>query len=104
LEYLVRFVKNLADLDAEEKRKPQKGKFRIYRDKVNTDWEVATAGSTAGEQIQLKQITQQTITKLDDISLAPDQYEQLNRIRGLKQGLFLIAGTKKSGVTSTLYS
>jgi len=104
MEYFIHFLKNLADLDAREKRKPQKGTFRIHKDKKNFYWEVATAGSTAGEQIRLKQITQQTITKLSEIGLTPDQYEQLNRIRGLKQGLFIITGPKKSGVTTTFYS
>jgi type II secretory ATPase GspE/PulE/Tfp pilus assembly ATPase PilB-like protein len=104
MEYFVRFIKNLADLDADEKRKPQKGKFRVYQNKENTEWEVATAGSTAGEQVQLRHITQQTITRLVDINLTPAQYEQLNKINGLKQGLFIIAGPKKSGVTSTFYA
>ncbi|MBA7700500.1 putative type II secretion system protein HxcR [subsurface metagenome] len=36
--------------------------------------------------------------------MTPDQYEQLNKIHELKQGLFIIAGTKKSGVTSTFYA
>jgi type II secretory ATPase GspE/PulE/Tfp pilus assembly ATPase PilB-like protein len=104
MEYFVRFIKNLADLDVDEKRKPQRGKFRVYQKDENTEWEVATAGSTAGEQIQLKQMTQQTITKLTDISLTPVQYEQLNKIREVKQGLFIIAGPKRSGVTSTFYA
>jgi type II secretory ATPase GspE/PulE/Tfp pilus assembly ATPase PilB-like protein len=104
MEYFIRFVKNLGGLDADEKRKPQKGKFRIYRNKENIEWEITTAGSTAGEQIRLKQITQQDITKLADINLTPDQYEQLNKIRKVKQGLFIIAGPKKSGVTTTFYA
>ncbi|MDD5327374.1 MAG: ATPase, T2SS/T4P/T4SS family [Phycisphaerae bacterium] len=104
MEYFIRFLKNLADLDPEEKRKPQKGKFRIHRDKENLDWEITTAGSTAGEQIRLKQITRQSITKLAEINLMPEQYEQLSKIRDVKQGLFIVAGPKKSGVTSTFYA
>jgi type II secretory ATPase GspE/PulE/Tfp pilus assembly ATPase PilB-like protein len=104
MEYFSRFLKNLADLDPEEKRKPQRGKFRIHKNKENIEWEIATAGSTAGEQIRLKQITQQNITRLSEISLMPEQYEQLNKIRETKQGLFIIAGPKKSGVTSTFYA
>jgi type II secretory ATPase GspE/PulE/Tfp pilus assembly ATPase PilB-like protein len=104
MEYFSRFLKNLADLDPEEKRKPQKGKFRIHRNKENFDWEIATAGSTAGEQIRLKQMTQQSVTRLNELSLMPEQYEQLNKIREAKQGLFIIAGPKKSGVTSTFYA
>jgi type II secretory ATPase GspE/PulE/Tfp pilus assembly ATPase PilB-like protein len=104
MEYFSRFLKNLADLDPEEKRKPQKGKFRIHQDKKNIDWEITTAGSTAGEQIRLKQMTKQSVTKLAELSLMPEQYEQLNKIREAKQGLFIIAGPKKSGVTSTFYA
>ncbi|MFA5251140.1 MAG: ATPase, T2SS/T4P/T4SS family [Phycisphaerae bacterium] len=104
MEYFSRFLKNLADLDPEEKRKPQRGKFRINQDKKNIDWEITTAGSTAGEQIRLKQMTKQSLTKLAEINLMPEQYEQLNTIRDAKQGLFLVAGTKKSGATSTFYA
>ncbi len=104
-EYLIRFLKNLADLDANEKRKPQKGKFSIIQGKNKADeWEVSTAGSTAGEQIKLKQIVKQGEIRLTDISLMPEQYEQLNKLQKLKQGLFLITGPDKSGVTTTLYA
>jgi type II secretory ATPase GspE/PulE/Tfp pilus assembly ATPase PilB-like protein len=104
MEYFSRFLKNLADLDPEEKRKPQKGKFRIHRNGKNIDWEITSAGSTAGEQIRLKQMTKQSVTKLAEINLMPEQYEQLNKIREAKQGLFIVAGPKKSGVTSTFYA
>ncbi len=104
MEYFSRFLKNLADLDPEEKRKPQKGNFRIHKNKENIDWEIATAGSTAGEQIRLKQMTQQSITRLTEISLMPEQYEQLNKIHEAKKGLFIITGPKKSGITSTFYA
>lgn len=105
MEYLIRFLKDLADLNVEEKRKPQKGNFTISQQgKKLIDWEVATAGSTAGEQIRLKQLTQKNIASLSDIGLTQEQYEQLNKISELKQGLFIIAGPKKSGVTNTFYS
>jgi type II secretory ATPase GspE/PulE/Tfp pilus assembly ATPase PilB-like protein len=104
-EFFIRFVKNLADLDADERRKPQKGKFGIAQQTGKPDeWEVTTAGSTAGEQVKLKQIVKQSETRLSDISLMPEQYEQLNKLQGLKQGLFLITGPQKSGVTTTLYA
>ncbi|MBN1392404.1 MAG: Flp pilus assembly complex ATPase component TadA [Sedimentisphaerales bacterium] len=104
MEYFSRFLKNLADLDPDEKRKPQKGKFRIHKNKKNIDWGIAAAGSTAGEQIRLKQMTQQSVTKLNELSLMPEQYEQLSKIREVKQGLFIVAGPKKSGITSTFYA
>jgi type II secretory ATPase GspE/PulE/Tfp pilus assembly ATPase PilB-like protein len=104
MKYLIHFLKHLADLDTKEIRKPQKGKFRVAKDKENTEWEVATAGSTAGEQVRLKLLTREGITRLVDIGLMRDQYEQLNGFRELKQGLFIVAGPKKSGVTTTFYA
>jgi type II secretory ATPase GspE/PulE/Tfp pilus assembly ATPase PilB-like protein len=103
-EYFIRFIKSLADLDTNEKRKPQKGKFTIRQDEEHIEWELATAGSTAGEQIKLKQITQQNITRLADIGLTGEQHEQLSKIREAGQGLFIITGPKKAGVTSTFYA
>ncbi|MHC4573452.1 MAG: ATPase, T2SS/T4P/T4SS family [Planctomycetota bacterium] len=104
VEYFIRFVKNLADLDVNEKRKPQKGKFKVRQREKNTEWEVATAGSTAGEQLLLRQLAQVTITRLADIGLAPDQYEMLDGIRQAKQGLFIVSGPKRSGVSTTFYT
>ena len=104
VEYFIHFIKNLADLDANEKRKPQKGKFKIRQGEDSTEWEVTTAGSTAGEQVILRQTTQQEVTKLANIGLMPEQLEQLNRVRGVKEGLFIISGPKKSGVTTTFYA
>ncbi len=104
IEYFIQFLKHLADLDTKEKRKPQKGKFRTRREKDDTDWEVTTAGSTAGEQLILKQLIQQTVARLPEIGLMPEQLEQINTLRNLKQGLFLVTGPQKSGVTTTLYA
>ncbi|MHC4425226.1 MAG: GspE/PulE family protein [Planctomycetota bacterium] len=104
MDYFISFVKSLADLDTKEKRKPQKGKFKIRRNKEDTPWEVATAGSTAGEQVRLKQITQEIISRLTDIGLMPEQYEQLSQFHEIKQGVFIVSGPKKSGVTTTLYA
>ena len=104
VEQFIHFVKNLANLDNAEKRKPQKGKFRVRRNEQNTEWEATTAGSTAGEQLRLKQVMQQRLSKLPDIGLTPEQLEQLSKVREFKQGLFIIAGLKKTGITTTFYS
>jgi type II secretory ATPase GspE/PulE/Tfp pilus assembly ATPase PilB-like protein len=104
MEYLIRFLKNLAALDLNEKRKPQKGQFRIIEGKERTDWEVATAGSTAGEQVTLTHITRQESLRLPDIGLTPGQYEQFKKISRAKQGLVLISGPRKSGTTTTVYA
>lgn len=103
-EYLFHFIKNLADLDTREKRKPQKGTFSIRQDNEVTDWQLSTAGSTAGEQARIKHLTKAGIKRLSEIGLTPKQYELLSKIHDGQKGLFIISGPQKSGVTSTLYS
>jgi len=102
--YFIKFAKELAGLDPNERRKPQKGRFQIRRGKDDMPWEVTTAGSTAGEQVRLKHVEQETISKLDDIGLMPEQLAQFGQLRGVKQGVVIISGPRQSGVTTTLYA
>jgi type II secretory ATPase GspE/PulE/Tfp pilus assembly ATPase PilB-like protein len=104
VDYLIHFVKEMAGLDSKEKRKPQKGKFRSRQNKESTEWEVSTAGSTVGEQLRLKQVAKEHDLRLGELGLAPEQFEQLTGVTKMKEGLFLITGTPRSGVTTTLYS
>jgi type II secretory ATPase GspE/PulE/Tfp pilus assembly ATPase PilB-like protein len=104
MQYLISFVKHLADLDIKEKRKPQKGKFRVADNESYTEWEVTTAGSTAGEQLRLKEISHEELPRLNELGLMPEQYEQLSRFSEIKQGVFIISGSPKSGITTTLYA
>ena len=105
-DHFLRFIKQLSDLDIKEKRKPQKGIFKVHRNQVKKDavWEVVTAGSTAGEQVRLKKITQEDPIKIDRLGLMPEQLELLDSFNKRKQGLFVISGPEKSGVTTTLYA
>jgi len=104
MEYFIGFVKEIAGLDAKEKRKPQRGKFRTRQNKENIDWEVTTAGSTAGEQVRLKHVSKSTELRLGDLGLTSGQTEQLSHFPQKKQGVFLITGPRKSGVTTTMYA
>jgi type II secretory ATPase GspE/PulE/Tfp pilus assembly ATPase PilB-like protein len=103
-DYFNRFIKSLADLDINEKRKPQKGKFRVRHEADFSDWQVTAAGSTAGEQINLKHLTKEDIIRLDDLNLTAKQLEQLRPLNQAQNGLFIVAGPKKSGVTTTFYA
>jgi type II secretory ATPase GspE/PulE/Tfp pilus assembly ATPase PilB-like protein len=105
-DHFLYYIKQLSDLDVKEKRKPQKGVFRVHRNQIKKDaiWEVMTAGSTAGEQVRLKKITQEDPIKIDNLGLMPEQLELVNSFNKRKQGLFIISGPEKSGSTTTLYA
>jgi len=104
MDYLTHFIKNVANLDIKEKRKPQKGKLSTRQGQEHIDWEVTTAGSRAGEQIVLKQKMQRSITKISDLGLMSAQEERLRSIPTLGSGVFIISGPGKSGVSTTFYS
>jgi len=104
MKYFITFVKNLADLDTKEKRKPQKGSFKIARGENYTEWEVTTAGSTAGEQVRLKEVSHEELPRLNELGLMPEQHEQLARFNKIKQGVYIISGSARSGITTTLYA
>jgi type II secretory ATPase GspE/PulE/Tfp pilus assembly ATPase PilB-like protein len=105
VEQLSDFLKQLAGLDTAEKRKPQKGIFKIRLEQGTAQWELTTAGSTAGEQLKLKQITRENILKLAEINLLPQQYKELNAaVSSAGKGIFLISGPNMSGVSTTFYA
>lgn len=103
-EYFIRYLKNLADLDIEEKRKPQTGRFTIQKNGQPFEWELTSAGTTAGEQVRLKPFAEHNLLKLADLGLVADQLEQFQNLRTGTKGVFIISGPKKNGITSTLYA
>ncbi|MHC4999959.1 MAG: GspE/PulE family protein [Planctomycetota bacterium] len=99
------YIKQLAGLDVEEKRKPQRGPFKaVLPDGERTDWEIRTSGSTAGEQIRIERISAISSRKVKDLGLNENQIESISSLRNVKSGLILISGIKKSGLTSTFYT
>jgi type II secretory ATPase GspE/PulE/Tfp pilus assembly ATPase PilB-like protein len=104
IEFFLRYLKNLADLDVEEKRKPQTGRFIVQKDGKPYEWELTAAGTTAGEQIKLKLLAEYNLIQLPNLGLLPDQLEQLQNLHNGPKGVFIISGPRKNGVTSTLYA
>jgi len=103
-EYFIRYLKNLADLNVEEKRKPQTGVFTVQKNGQPFRWEVTSAGTTAGEQVKLKMHTEHSLFKLPDLGLTANQLEQFQSLRDGPKGVFIISGPKGNGITSTLYA
>ena len=104
-DYFIYYAKQLAGLEVEERRKPQKGRFTtILPDQSQTLWEVATSGSTAGEQVRIERVSALSSRKVDEIGLNDNQFESIKSLRDIKEGLIIISGPKKSGLTSTLYT
>ena len=104
IDYFIYYLKNLADLRTEERRKPQTGRFSVQKNDETFEWEVTTAGTTAGEQVRLKKLAEYHMMKITDIGLAGNQTQQIEDLKNSKKGVFIVSGPKKSGVTTTFYA
>lgn len=104
VEFLIFYIKQLADLDVNEKRKPQSGPFKVERDEQRYEFEATAAGSTAGEQLVIRQQVEYTVMKIEDLGMTARQVEEVQSLREREKGVFLISGPKKSGLTSTFYA
>ncbi|MBN1435981.1 MAG: Flp pilus assembly complex ATPase component TadA [Sedimentisphaerales bacterium] len=104
LDKAIAYLKAVANLDVEDRRKPQSSSFSIEVEGENSQWRIQTAGSTRGEQLILEQIKEAQSRSLEALGFHPDQLQAMEEIIQGKEGVVLICGTPKNGVTSTLYS
>ena len=99
------YAKQLAGLEVEEKRRPQKGYFTaVLESGEKTLWEVIASGSTAGEQAKIVKVSSLTSRKVADLGLNENQLESIQTLRDIKSGLIILSGPKKNGLTTTLYT
>lgn len=101
---VVAYMKLIAGLNLEERRKPQFGKVRAMIGENQYGIEVRTDGSTAGEKLTLRVIGDEARFKVDELGFTEPQREQVRQIMEAGQGLVLISGPPGSGVTTTIYS
>ncbi len=105
VDYFIRYLKHLSDLNVLERRKPQTGRFTVQRDGESFKWEVMTAGTTAGEQVRIKLLAEYSVMKMSDLGLMSDQQQAIIGVKDSeKKGVFIISGPGKSGLTSTFYA
>jgi type II secretory ATPase GspE/PulE/Tfp pilus assembly ATPase PilB-like protein len=97
--------KVLGGLAAEERRRPQSGRFKT-KDATGalTIWTVQTSGSTAGERLTLiANEKAQWDLRLDGLGFSSDQLKDIKAIVADTKGVVLVSSPKGQGRTSTLY-
>ncbi len=102
---IVQFFKQVAGLDIEERRKPQKGQIMaaIGGDQ-RFDVIVRTGGSSAGEKLQLRIVGEEKNYKITDIGLTEEQLTVVREAMHAEHGLILLSAPPKNGLTTTVYS
>ncbi len=104
-EHVVQFLKVIAALDLEERRKPQTGKISVAMGEESVTVEVRTDGSTQGEKLTLRVIGEETRYKIEDLGFTAPQTEQMRAaMLAGEPGLVVVGAPPGGGMTTTLYS
>ncbi len=101
------FLKRVAGLVVEEKRKPQKGTISgviLGGTGGDSKIEVTTSGTTQQERLALKIVGDENRLRIADLGLTQKQRETFDGFVGTSGGLILVSGPRGSGITSTLYA
>lgn len=100
------YLKKLAGLDLEDRRKKQEAHFRVQVEGFGgKDVHLISAGSTRGLQVQINIDPEKTSNiPLKHLGLLPNQMEAIQEVVHAKGKVVLVAGAPKQGVTTTLYS
>ena len=102
-EKLIDFIKKVAGMNVEEKRRPQSGKIAVEAGAVTVDMDINTAGTMQGQRLQIHIVQETAKTNLSELGMSEDilaKLEELNK----QKGLIIVSGPRGNGVTSTLYS
>jgi type II secretory ATPase GspE/PulE/Tfp pilus assembly ATPase PilB-like protein len=103
-EAIIQYVKPLAGLNAEDRRRPQSGKIAADIAGEPVDLNIMTAGTTGGQRMQIRVVQEAVRTQLDSLGMSPDVLARLREVNKPGGGIVLVSGRSGSGVTSTLYS
>ena len=101
---VVQYLKGIAGLNREERRKPQRGQIATVMGENRHDVIVQTAGSTAGEKLKLRVIGPEGSYKVGDLGFTPTQLTQVRKVMELRRGMILITGPATHGITTSIYS
>lgn len=101
----VTFLKGVAGMDVEDRRKPQTGLMRATVDGKRRDLEIRTAGTTAGESMRVSvDPKKRADLKLEDLGFSPEQLEAMKACIAEQKGIVLVAAPRQQGLTTMLYS
>lgn len=103
-ESLIQFLKPLANMNPDDRRRPQQGKISVDVAKRPIDIELTCAGSTGGQRMQFKVVQEAVKTDIQTLGMSEDVLKRLKAINAVGKGLIIVASRPKNGQTSTLYS
>lgn len=103
---VISHIKILANLKIDEKRKPQDGRFKIKKNKLESiDFRVSTFPVMNGEKIALRVLNKEDkIFQLNELGIIGSNREILLKKIKKPYGIILITGPTGSGKSTSLYT
>jgi type II secretory ATPase GspE/PulE/Tfp pilus assembly ATPase PilB-like protein len=103
-EVLVQYLKQLANLNLEERRKPQKSEIMAAIGGIKHKVYVRTDGSTAGEKLAIRILYKESEYKVPDLGFTAKQLEVVQATKEESKGLILLSSPHGNGLTTSIYS
>lgn len=101
----IAYLKAAANLDVNDRRKPQKGTVRVVIDGRRRELEITTAGSTAGESmLLLSDPKKRHEFKLEDLGLLAEQLATMKSAMAQPGSIVIVTAPAQQGLTSMLYA
>jgi type II secretory ATPase GspE/PulE/Tfp pilus assembly ATPase PilB-like protein len=101
----ITFLKKLAAMDVNDKRKPQAGTAKVILDGKRSELEVATAGTTAGETLRVTvDPKKKSPFTLDNLGFSNEQLKAIRLLQQDNKGIVLVAAPKGQGLTTMLHT
>ncbi|MFP3936999.1 MAG: GspE/PulE family protein [Phycisphaerae bacterium] len=104
VESIIQYLKSVAGMDTEERRRPQKGRITVDLANSPIDMDLATAGTTGGQRIRFRVVQEFIQTRLGELGMDEKTLQRVRELNKSGNGILIVAGRSGSGVTSTLYS
>jgi type II secretory ATPase GspE/PulE/Tfp pilus assembly ATPase PilB-like protein len=101
----IEYLKSLAGLELEDRRKPQTGSIKVMVEGKRRILQVQTAGTRAGEYLRaIVDLKQRHDFTLQTLGLDEKQLTQMRESIKENKGIVLVAAPKGQGLTSMLYA
>jgi type II secretory ATPase GspE/PulE/Tfp pilus assembly ATPase PilB-like protein/ActR/RegA family two-component response regulator len=102
---LVSRIKIMSGLDIADRLRPQDGRARVQVDGRRVDLRVSTLPASTGEKVVVRILDRSSnVLALDSLGLSESDFNRIQQLVNLREGIVLVTGPTGSGKTTTLYS
>ena len=97
---LVSRIKIISGLDIADRLRPQDGRARVAVDGKRVDLRVSTLPASAGEKVVIRILdSSNNILALDNLGLSARDFDRIQHLVNLREGIVLVTGPTGSGLS-----